>query len=377
MSASLDETLAVAIAALLAGEGTPNERRHWEQVVENADEGPEWLALFQATANVSAARVETGDREAFRRRVHARITNAVSVPVQSPERLRTHVIRQSRWREIGVVRGAVAALMLCGAMYGMTTLISRGIVHGDRVVRERIYATARSEQAHIELPDGSRAMLAPETKLTYTVTHAGERVVTLRGQAYFTVVHGATQPFTVHTRHAITRVLGTAFDVRQYDTDAAAQVAVTMGRVTVGSAMTPQARQKAPVVLTPGMTVLVGDSATTSIATRDPVTLVSWTQGRLTFDDAPVPVVLETIGRWYGYQFQLADSALAHQRVTIGLPSRQPVEGMTILKDVLDVTMRFNGKTVIVSAQRNGRSSRPPPIRAARTTSSLSMESGK
>jgi len=212
---------------------------------------------------------------------------------------------------------------------------------------DRTYAAARGQRMAVELDDGSRLLLAPETRVRYSVDASGARTVTLDGEVLFTVMSRAQRPFIVRTGAVVTRVLGTTFDVRHYPGDRATRVAVTSGRVSSGGHMTP-------VVLAAGAVGHLTDSSATVSAAADADRAVAWTQGRLVFDDTPVAEVLATFSRWYGYEFRLADTTLASRHVSGAFSTDAPAEAMNAIKTVLGVTMAFDGNVVTLRPKGSG-----------------------
>jgi ferric-dicitrate binding protein FerR (iron transport regulator) len=96
----------------------------------------------------------------------------------------------------------------------------------------------------------------------------------------------------------------------------------------------------------------VTDSTATAVAVSDLSQYTDWTQGRLVFEKTPVPVLLATVGRWYGYQFRLADSTLALDRISVVLKTTDLSDMLTSLKSVLDVTMVFDGSVITLTPRR-------------------------
>ena len=75
-----------------------------------------------------------------------------------------------------------------------------------------IIATKRGERLSRGLPDGTRLVLAPGSTLRHSSRYGSdERVVSLEGEAAFTVAHDAKRPFTVRTTRGTIRDLGTRF----------------------------------------------------------------------------------------------------------------------------------------------------------------------
>jgi len=233
--------------------------------------------------------------------------------------------------------GAGIALVAVAAIGGGI----RQFFPSQRVVEQgRSYHTATGERLTVALANGSRIQLAPQSTLTVDATSLGTHFV-LTGEAYFEIIRAGNEPVTVRAGRVTTSVFGTSFDVRHYEDDRRTDVAVMSGKVMV----------RAPhgvVTVAAGQAARVTDS---SIATTvsDTGRVPNWTRGRLVFDDTPVSELLTTVGRWYGYAFRIAPSdsaALTSQDVSTVLDFGTPSETMTAIRELLGVTMTFDGRTV-------------------------------
>ena len=161
------------------------------------------------------------------------------------------------------------------------------------------------------LPDGSRVLLGPGSKLALAPGFgSGAREMTLTGEARFTVVHDVARPFVIHTPAATVRDIGTVFSVHS-DAAEGARVVVTEGAVDVqeisgASHQTLGAGDVAVVASSGGIRVQRAAAGADDLA---------WTQGRLVFRDASVAQVTADLRRWYGVDVKV-DSALALRPVT-------------------------------------------------------------
>jgi ferric-dicitrate binding protein FerR (iron transport regulator) len=210
-----------------------------------------------------------------------------------------------------------------------------------------MYTTARGEWTSVTLTDSSSVVLAPETKLQYTIDSRGARRVDLVGEAFFTVAPNTRSPFVVHTGAVTTSVMGTSFDIRHYPDDRSTQVVVTTGRVATGGRFTP-------VVLAAGSIGHLTDSSVVISPDGNVDGLTSWTQGHLVFHDTQVSAMLSTLGRWSGYEFRLTDRVLAESHVSIGFNANQPEAALQTLKAVLGVTMTFDGNVITLRPEPDG-----------------------
>jgi len=208
--------------------------------------------------------------------------------------------------------------------------------------------------------------------LSYSIDADGARRITLSGQAYFSVTDDACQPFTVRSGTVQTEVLGTAFDVQHYEGDPAVQIVVLDGKV---AARNRNGRGKA-VLLVAGTEGRLTDSTALIVTNRNVENTEAWREGRLLFDDTPVPAMLRTLEHWYGYQFRLSDSTLAQRQVTARFSIGDTVNTLAKLKALLNVTLRFDGSIITLSPIRRHHESRTSFRRDSNVFSSLS-EVGK
>jgi ferric-dicitrate binding protein FerR (iron transport regulator) len=172
----------------------------------------------------------------------------------------------------------------------------------------REFASAPGSRTTITLRDGTQLVLGPATHLRVPSDFGTSvRAVDLDGEALFMVVHDARHPFEVRTGRATVRDVGTTFAVRAYRDDAESKVAVAEGEVALGTASL-RARDVATIDAGGAISVRRGVDVSTYLA---------WTQGRLAFADTPLRDVARELSRTFGLDVQIADSAMAGQRITV------------------------------------------------------------
>jgi ferric-dicitrate binding protein FerR (iron transport regulator) len=216
-----------------------------------------------------------------------------------------------------------------------------------------VYATQTAEQRTVHLADGTRVVLAPQSQLTVAPDfNATARTVSLLGEAYFDVTRFSGHPFLVQTGRVSTRVLGTTFVIRHYSGDASVQIAVQSGRVMVQG-------RGVPFAMSSGKVASVSDSIVMVKALGDSNSYADWTTGRLVFEETPLPVMLTTLGRWYGYEFRLQDSVLVSRNVSAEFKVSDPTEMMLVLKSMLGVTMTLHGNVITLTPQHEIHHVRP------------------
>jgi len=285
--------------------------------------------------------------------------------------------RLERWPlqtsfRLGIVTALLAVILGVVAREKLLNVVPQPHTHALRT-----YATAVGQRASVTLPDGSRILLAPRTTLTLDAAFGHDaRTVTLSGEAWFEVTsrHGA--PFIVRTGVVRTRVLGTQFDVRHYADDRDVRIAVAQGKVVVSST----SRRHVSATLSAGVAASITDSTALTTSIVDMTEYTGWTHDQLEFANTLLPDVLTTVGRWYGYRFRLADSTLAHERLTATFDYASKPDVIKALEALLSVsaTLEPRGADTVVTLRRRGRTTTAPPRRHdTLSTFSTSMEVGR
>ncbi|NDV67700.1 FecR family protein [Dysgonomonas sp. 25] len=150
----------------------------------------------------------------------------------------------------------------------------------------------RGQHYTLNLPDGSRAIINAESKLTYKpFWWRVSREVTLEGEAYFDVEKGSR--FEVKSGTATVTVLGTSFNVLsrpgQYN------VACLSGKVKVEAG-------NQSVILAKGMQTIFENSTLQSSNSNDIEQKIAWTNNKFVFNEEPLIHVIREIERQYNIE---------------------------------------------------------------------------
>lgn len=168
---------------------------------------------------------------------------------------------QPRTISLKIKRLSVAATLLVLLASG-ALLLSQA---GNRTIRNRDNTTYS-----FFLPDGSQVFLGPDSRLTYSRKLAeGERIVTLRGEAYFDVVASAAHPFIVQTGKASIEVMGTKFAVNVSRKSDEVVVSVKSGKVLFYNSLT-MSKNAFRMGLGPGEKGIYSPARNRMDKTRDP-----------------------------------------------------------------------------------------------------------
>jgi ferric-dicitrate binding protein FerR (iron transport regulator) len=218
------------------------------------------------------------------------------------------------------------------------------------------YAAAPNQQRTLTLPDGSVVVLNGNATLTTATqwTAKAPREVWLTGEAYFQVTHlaalavrdiagaPANAKFVVHAGGLDIAVLGTQFNVNNQPTGT--KVVLSSGKVAVDRHAW---FTRENLLMQPGDLVETSTAAPT-LARRhvQPALYSAWTQGHLQLQQTSMRDIVQLLRDDYGWQVQVADSALLNQTLTGLLPANNPDLLLPALAKTLGVQVTRTGNVV-------------------------------
>ena len=208
--------------------------------------------------------------------------------------------------------------------------------------------TAYGETRTVQLADGSEVVLNGNSELRYASSWsdtATQREVWLEGEAYFSVVHTATdQKFIVHLDDVEVEVLGTEFNV--LDRSERTQVVLSEGSVRLQAKHTEMVEA---IVMQPGELVEFAHREQVFITKEvQPDTYSSWRKGLLTFDQATLEEVIAVLEDNYGYQVKLENPAWGTQEFTAKVASDDVDLLLTLLAESFDTQVTQQDKLITI-----------------------------
>ncbi|MBK0369189.1 FecR family protein [Flavobacterium agrisoli] len=96
------------------------------------------------------------------------------------------------------------------------------------------HATVRGEKKQIILTDGSIVVLNSNSSVVVPEKFGNQRMVRLKGEAYFKVTRNPSKPFIINTKDVKVQVLGTSFNINAYNHNHT-KVSVLTGKVKVSA----------------------------------------------------------------------------------------------------------------------------------------------
>lgn len=205
--------------------------------------------------------------------------------------------------------------------------------------------TPRGKEYKLELPDGTKVWLNAASSITYpTAFNGNERIIQLKGEAYFEVFKDRAHPFKVETGAATIKVLGTHFDVMAYEEEKVIKTTLLEGAVAVSG-------QKKTVRIHPGQQATVDpknqDIQVASVSTKQ---AVAWVNGKLSLDDLDVETLMRQVSRWYDVDVRFVGPVPEVRFWGVINRDASLSDILEVMKDN-GVHVRQEGKTIIVSSK--------------------------
>jgi len=228
------------------------------------------------------------------------------------------LLEQIRKEEHRIKRRILLRRWVWSSAAAITLLCVAWLLWPQKVSENRVYQTGYSETQNIELPDGSKVLLNANSSLTWQGDweQINQRQVTLKGEAYFDVSKVEGIPFDVEASDVRIHVLGTEFNVRNRESEAA--VFLHEGKVDLQISSTVPAK----VTMKPGDFVRYDKQAQkVSVTEHEQMNKkAAWVDGMLEFENKKVGLILKEFEDLYGKQFKIENKALADRRMDFSLP---------------------------------------------------------
>ena len=192
----------------------------------------------------------------------------------------TKVVQMPRRQWFGRIAASVAILLTFG-------VLANWFLNTNQVQQ---VASTNSLIDNIQLPDGSIVVLNKNSELTYPKSFTGSnRVVELKGEAFFKVARNTNKPFIVSTTSSEVKVLGTEFNVRAYPSEVQTIVEVEEGKVAVKLVAT----EKEQILVANDKVLINHADATLSKVEALDWKDTAWKAKQLVFENKPISDVLD------------------------------------------------------------------------------------
>lgn len=164
----------------------------------------------------------------------------------------------------------------------------------QKAVTMNTLTTPKARQYSLVLPDGTKVWLNASSSLTFPTAFAGgERKVTLKGEAYFEVVHDASRPFKVMAAGQEIKDIGTAFNVSAYADEPGMKATLVEGIIEVAGRR-----------LRPGQAAIASENGQLTVKEVNIAEATAWKNGKFIFEKEDIQNVMRKLARWYDIEVQ-------------------------------------------------------------------------
>jgi Fe2+-dicitrate sensor, membrane component len=169
----------------------------------------------------------------------------------------------------------------------------------------------KGQKASLILPEGSKITINSNSRITYNSSYnQKERRVTLKGEAFFRVVHNAEKPFIVQCEEVNIMVLGTTFGIKAYEDENNISVVLNSGKIRL---ITPSER----IEMNPNERIIYNKTThQTSIEKVNAEDFTDWSKNRLRFENEPLEIIMKAISRMHNISIILDNSDIKNLRFT-------------------------------------------------------------
>ena len=222
------------------------------------------------------------------------------------ERVAASSASNRHWRHLRVWMRYAAGLVIIGVLVLTAFFYSRNRM-ASRFAGVVIEAP-RGGLAKLSLPDGSQVWLNSNSKIIYSQGFGiTDRKLRLIGEGYFKVKRNQKLPFSISSGNLLIHDLGTQFIVRNYSSDAEAEITLTEGKVSfqdlrnIKTVYYLQPNQKA---------VIAKASGIVKLKNCDAVANSQCTTGQLIFDGQSMQYLIQALERSYNVKINVMNPAV-------------------------------------------------------------------
>lgn len=215
-----------------------------------------------------------------------------------------------------------------------------------------------SRPRSFRLSDNTLVTLFPNSQLRVdTGFGKTRRKVILTGKAFFNVARNVDKPFYVYAGEVVTKVLGTSFTVKAFESDENVSVAVRSGKVTVFKQNSKERTSQSlseEMILVPNQQAVFEKRGARLIKTlvESPVVLNPGEHvDVLEFSDTPIPQVLQMLEEAYGVKIVFDEHLLAHCNFTARLTNEPLYEKLGLICEAIQARYEIVDGQIVIYAR--------------------------
>ncbi|MCL3779561.1 DUF4974 domain-containing protein [Prolixibacteraceae bacterium JC049] len=201
-------------------------------------------------------------------------------------------------------------------------------------------------QKSLILPDGTQVKLNAGSKIEFPVSfkQLSTRDVTVTGEAFFDVTKNKQQPFIVHLGKIAVKVVGTSFNINNYQDKDQVEVYLNTGIIDLIKTSVNQPTEIISRIQPKHLATFNKADQHVEVNHLPSERYLSWTKGYLIFEDDPIKEVVKRLAKWYKVDISITDQSIENNPFTANLKGKSIYEVLEILE--LTSNIRYTVKTI-------------------------------
>ncbi|WP_316819285.1 FecR family protein [Pedobacter nyackensis] len=212
----------------------------------------------------------------------------------------------------------------------------------DNLTARNILNVPAGKTYRVNLSDGTVVWLNNLSELTFPVSFGTrmDRVVSLKGEAYFEVSRNTSRPFKVNVNGTEITVLGTKFNVNAFH-NGIISTTLLEGSVKVTN-------EQAVSMLKPGQQA-VSENGKITISSADLQKAIAWKNGYFQFKEDGIETILKELSRWYNVEVKYTENAASELHYSGKISRSEKLEDvLSSLTDITGLRFKWIGNTLTV-----------------------------
>lgn len=217
---------------------------------------------------------------------------------------------------------------------------------GNQSVNEEwnVLTTPMGGHFKIALADGTKVWLNAESSLAFPENFSEDaRRVKVSGEVYFEVSYDQKRPFIVNAKEMDIQVLGTSFNVSNYEDNAYPTVSLIEGAVQVNAGSSVSK-------LAPGKQASI-DNGQIHVGPFDIESAIAWKDDYFLFKDRNIKEIMSDLARWYDAEIEYEGENWVDKNYTLRISRRKNIgEILSILELTESIKFKVTGRRIVVVA---------------------------
>lgn len=194
---------------------------------------------------------------------------------------------------------------------------------------------------HLQLSDGTKVWINADSELEFPSSFENEeRVVRVKGEAYFEVAKDPSRPFKVKVQGTTVEALGTAFNINTHLYQGLVKTILTEGKVKVST-------ESGAHVIDAGYATISG-ADDVRVSKADVEEALAWKEGYFYFNGKNFKEILGEISRWYDVDLRL-DVDINDDKYKGGIKRSASIEAICeVLKDLTGYNVKIKNRILVI-----------------------------